>query len=78
VTAGLEAEIRVDGRERAYRGRVRYVAAEAAFTPYFALTQRDRGRLTYVAEITLIEPEAAELPTGVPVEVDFPGLTAGQ
>ena len=28
---------------------VRYVSAEAAFTPYFALTQKDRRRLAYLA-----------------------------
>ena len=77
VTQGLEAAVHIDGIDRAFVGRVRYVAAEAAFTPYFALTQRDRGRLSYLAEITLTEPEAAQLPTGVPVEVDFPTLAAG-
>jgi HlyD family secretion protein len=74
VTPGLEARILIDGAPRTYAGTVRFVAAEASFTPYFALTQRDRGRLSYVAEVTLTEPAAASLPTGVPVEVDFPAL----
>jgi HlyD family secretion protein len=51
-----------------YPGRVRWVAASAAFTPYFALTEYDRDRLSYAAEIELGEG-AATLPAGVPVEV---------
>lgn len=78
IVPGLEALIRIHGDERAFRGRVRYVSAEAAFTPYFALTQRDRGRLSYLAEIVLTDPEAAMLPTGVPVEADFPALTPAE
>ena len=34
-------------------GTVRYISAEAAFTPYYSLTQKDRSRLAYRAEITL-------------------------
>ena len=49
---------------------MRYVSSEAAFTPYYALTQEDRGRLSYLAEVTLTdELAAARLPSGVPVEV---------
>lgn len=74
VTPGLEAEVSVDGSDQSFTGRVRYVAADATFTPYFALTQRDRSRLAFVAEVTLTDATARELPSGVPVEVDFPSL----
>lgn len=74
VAAGLEAQVTIDGLDRSYPGTVRYVASEASFTPYYSLTQRDRSRLSYVAEITLTAEEARELPTGLPVEVDFPSL----
>jgi HlyD family secretion protein len=73
--SGTRAEIRVEGNERAYAGRVRYVAKEAAFTPYYALTQEDRGRLSYLAEVTLTDPDAANLPAGLPVEVTFTPAT---
>lgn len=72
VQAGSGAEIRVDGSEQPLAGRVRYVAAEAAFTPYYALTQEDRGRLSYLAEVTITDAAAAQLPAGIPVEVTFP------
>ena len=42
----------------------------AAFTPYFALTERDRGRLSYLAKIDITE-NRERLPDGVPVEVEF-------
>lgn len=74
VPPGLEAEVVVDGVDGSFAGRVRYVSSEPSFTPYFALTQRDRSRLSYVAEVTLTEPRALGLPTGVPVDVDFPTL----
>jgi HlyD family secretion protein len=71
VTAGDEATIRIDGMESPFEGRVRLISAEAAFTPYYALTERDRGHLTYLAEIDLLGDAARDLPTGLPVEVTF-------
>lgn len=68
---GTPARVRVEGLERIFAGHLRWIARDAAFTPYFALTERDRGRLVYVAEVDLTEPEAAALPTGLTVEVEF-------
>jgi len=73
VAPGTPATVRIDGSDRAWQARVRYVSAEAAFTPYYSLTERQRSRLAYLAEVLLTEPEAARLPTGVPVEVTFAG-----
>ena len=70
VVPGIEAAIYVDGLERAVPGRVRWVASEAAFTPYFALTERDRGRLTFMAKVDIAE-DRERLPDGVPVEVEL-------
>ncbi len=75
ITPGRLAEVHLDGTEQAFAARVRTVSQEPTFTPYFALTERDRSRLSYVAEITLTGPEASALPAGVPVRVTFPGLT---
>jgi HlyD family secretion protein len=71
VAEGLPATVRIDGRERSFAARLRSVSDEAAFTPYFALTQHDRGRLAYLAEVELTEPEAESLPAGVPLELRF-------
>ena len=70
VTPGDEVFVYVDGLARPIEGRVRWVASEAAFTPYFALTEHDRGRLTFPAKIDLRGLER-RLPDGVPVEVRF-------
>lgn len=79
VAAGSEATVRVDGSDRAWRGRVRYVSTDAAFTPYYALNERDRSRLSFLAEVDLIEDDAAALPSGIPVEVTLqPGAPGGR
>jgi len=70
IGPGTGARVYVDGIETPIEGRVRWVASEAAFTPYFALTERDRGRLSYVAKIDVVE-ERERLPDGVPVEAEF-------
>jgi HlyD family secretion protein len=71
VRPGLEVSVRIDGIEGALAGRVRSVSHAAVFTPYYALTERDRSRLAYLAEVDLVDPNARDLPTGIPVEVEF-------
>ncbi len=71
VRPGTSAQVRVDGVEQPFAGRVRTVSHDAVFTPYFALTERDRSRLAYLAEVDLLDPAARDLPTGVPVEATF-------
>lgn len=70
IRPGTKAWIHVDGLNEPVAGRVRWVASESAFTPYFALTERDRGRLSFVAKVDISE-ERERLPDGVPVEVEF-------
>jgi len=70
VRVGMPATIFVDGLENGISGRIRWVASEAAFTPYYALTERDRGHLTYLAKIDIVA-DRERLPDGVPVEVDL-------
>ncbi len=77
VRPGTDARIAVDGMGASLDGRVRWVAHEPAFTPYFALTERDRGRLTYLAKID-IEQQQDRLPDGVPVEVELLLQDGGQ
>jgi len=70
VEPGTRARIFVDGLDEAFDGRVRWVASEAAFTPYFALTEHDRGRLSYAAKVDILNM-SNRLPDGVPVEVEL-------
>ena len=75
---GDDVSVHIDGADQAYAGRVRFLSAQAAFTPYYALTQKDRSRLSYLMEVTLTEESAKELPTGVPVEVRTPAIGGGK
>ncbi len=77
VAAGDPATVRVDGTDHDWKAEVRYISSEAAFTPYYALNERERGRLAFLAEIVLTEPEAAALPTGMPVEARIAEDRAG-
>ena len=70
--AGSKVDVSIDGVEGPLTGTVRFISAEAAFTPYYALTQKDRSRLSYLAEIALNDARAADLPVGVPVQVTLP------
>ncbi|ASI93223.1 HlyD family secretion protein [Vibrio mediterranei] len=70
---GLEVPVHVDGLDQILTGTVRWVASDPSFTPYYALTEDERSRLMYLAEIDL--PDSAQtLPTGVPAQVDLAGL----
>jgi len=70
IGAGTKALIYVDGLTAPIAAEVRWIASESAFTPYFALTERDRGRLSFVAKVDILE-QRDRLPDGVPVEVEF-------
>ena len=71
IAPGSAARVRIEGVEDEQVGRVRSISQDAAFTPYYALTKHDRGRLSYVAEIDLTADSARSLPSGLPVEVEF-------
>jgi HlyD family secretion protein len=70
ITPGTKARIFVDGLDTPIAAEVRWIASESAFTPYFALTERDRGRLSFIAKVDILE-QRERLPDGVPVEVEF-------
>jgi HlyD family secretion protein len=70
IKPGTRANIYIDGLDAPVAGQVRWISSESAFTPYYALTERDRGRLSYVAKIDILDQED-RLPDGVPIEVEF-------
>lgn len=70
VGPGTKARIHVDGLSDVFDGSVRWVSSEAAFTPYFALTEHDRGRLSFLAKVDILI-NRDRLPDGVPVEVEL-------
>lgn len=70
VKVGDAVRIHVDGRDAALQGRVRMIRSEPSFTPYYALIGKDAARLSYLAEVSLGK-DAAQLPAGLPVRVEF-------
>ncbi|HKX98130.1 MAG TPA: HlyD family efflux transporter periplasmic adaptor subunit [Steroidobacteraceae bacterium] len=72
VKVGDAARVFVDGEATARMGQVRMVRSEPSFTPYYALIGEDAARLSYLAEVSLGR-DAAELPAGLPVRVEFDG-----
>jgi HlyD family secretion protein len=70
VKVNDQLQVRIDGRSEPMPGRVRHISREAAFTPYFSLSERDRSRLVYRMEVDL--PNAGELGAGTPVQVVLP------
>lgn len=71
VRVGQAAQVYVDGREQALQGKVRMIRNEPSFTPYYALIGKDAARLSYLAEVELTGRDAAQLPAGLPVRVEF-------
>ena len=71
VRVGQAARVYVDGREQVLQGRVRMIRNEPSFTPYYALIGKDAARLSYLAEVELTGRDAAQLPAGLPVRVEF-------
>jgi HlyD family secretion protein len=68
IQPGDDVRIMIDGLATPVLGNVRRISSEASFTPYFALTENDRGRLSFVAEISLAD-RPQRLPDGLPVEI---------
>lgn len=73
LSSGSKAKIVIDGRDAPLQGSLRWISSDAAFTPYFALNQHDRSRLSYLAEVDVVD-ESEDLPIGIPVEVVFTDL----
>jgi len=71
VNSGDSLQVKVDGVEELYRGTVKWISTEPAFTPYYALNQEERSRLVFLAEIQL-DDSARDLPSGLPVQVLLP------
>ena len=71
VQPGAQLSVALEGVTQTYQATVSWVSTEASFTPYFALTEHDRSRLSYLAEVEM--PQAGELPTGLPLQAWLPG-----
>jgi len=71
IKEGDVLKVHVDGLDGTLDGTVRWISAEPAFTPFYALNETDRSRLMYLAQV-LLPASAADLPNGVPAQVEMP------
>jgi HlyD family secretion protein len=71
IKEGDLLKVHVDGLDGTLDGTVRWISAEPAFTPFYALNETDRSRLMYLAEV-LLPASAAAVPNGVPAQVEMP------
>ena len=66
---GEEYTLSVDGISHTFNVTLRSISSEASFTPYYALSEKDRSRLTYVAVLDFPEKSASSLTAGTPVQL---------
>ena len=71
ITVGSQVNVNVDGLSQDLAGKIRVIASEPSFTPYYALSEENRSRLVFIAEIDLLDERAKQLPLGIPVQVSL-------
>ena len=71
VTIGDELTVTVEGIDTPFTGKVRSIASNPSFTPYYALTGDDASRLVYRAEVVLQGEAASQLPAGLPLTAEI-------
>jgi HlyD family secretion protein len=77
IRPGLSAQVYIDGVDTPLHAVVRSVAQDHVFTPYFALTEQEHSRLSYVAKLDLQDDASTNLPGGIPLRAIFEGLDSG-
>lgn len=65
LAAGSTATVALESADRSFRARLRWIASDPSFTPYFALSGDERARLVYLAEYELIDDDLQGLPAGL-------------
>ena len=70
IRLGDEAQVRVTGLASRLSGRITYLAREPAFTPHYALTERESAHLVYETRIRLVDAPA-DLRPGLPARVEL-------
>ncbi len=70
IKLGQEADILVDGRQKRFQGKVRWISSVSEFTPKTILTKETRTTLVYQVKIAVPNPHGV-LKIGMPVDVAF-------
>lgn len=70
LAIGDRLRVQVEGIAEPVAARIRSIASEASFTPYYALVGDDASRLSYRAEAVLEGDAARQLPAGLPLHAE--------
>ncbi len=68
VKVGDEAEVKVTGLDGKITGRISFLSLEPAFTPHYALTERESAYLVYETRVDLVDAPP-DLRPGLPARV---------
>jgi membrane fusion protein YbhG len=68
VKYGQEAEVRVDGSDKSFKGKISWISPKAEFTPKSVLTPETRTSLVYAVNVKVVNQDGI-LKHGMPVEV---------
>lgn len=71
LNVGAPIWLRISGFDQPIQGKIKSIAQEPAFTPYFALNQKERARLVYLTKVSL-PPGDKKIPAGLPVQWVMP------
>lgn len=71
IKPGTPATVQIDGVDQHFNAKVRSIHKTPDFTPYYALTETDRSRLSYLAKLDFVDAQVANLPAGLPLTVSF-------
>ncbi len=77
IKLGQKAEIHLDGLQKSFPGRIKWISSEAEFTPKTILTKETRTSLVYAVKINVSNPDHI-LKIGMPVQVSIKESTGGE
>ena len=72
VHLGDPVEVRVDGRDKAFQGKVSFISSVAEFTPKNVQTPEERAKLVFRIKVALANPDGVFKP-GMPADAYFDG-----
>lgn len=68
---GDRLPVYLEGYEQAFEGKIRLIHSEPAYTPFYALNQKERAHLVFLTEVDL-DSGTLDIPSGLSVEVHLP------
>jgi len=75
LSIGSQVTVQIDGMAAPVTGKLTNIRSQPAFTPYFALNERDRAALMYLSEVRFASEQAQlleNIPSGRTLEVVLP------